>query len=168
MNTIDIIISVLLLFGLARGIMKGLIVEVASLVALVGGIYGAMNFSFYASAILKTYVSWNEKYIQITAFAITFLIIIILVSLLGKFLTKIAETIALGLLNKIFGALFGALKIALLLSIVLMFFNKINSTLPFVKKETIDNSILYKPVSGLAPLVFPFFLEAKTDKNNYK
>jgi len=37
MNTIDIIISVLLLFGLVRGIMKGLIVELVSLVALVGG-----------------------------------------------------------------------------------------------------------------------------------
>jgi len=161
MNTIDIIISVLLLFGLTRGIMKGLIVEVASLVALVGGIYGAMNFSFYASDVLKTYVDWDAKYIQITAFALTFLAIVILVSLLGKFLTKIAKTIALGLLNKILGGLFGALKIALILSIILMFFNKINSSLPFVKKDTLDNSILYKPVSGLAPMVFPFFLEAK-------
>lgn len=167
MNTIDIIISVLLLFGLIRGIMKGLIVEVASLVALVGGIYGAMNFSFYASAILKTYVSWNEKYIQITAFAITFLIIIILVSLLGKILTKIAKTIALGLLNKILGGLFGALKIVLVLSIVMLFFNKINSTLPFVKQETIDNSLLYKPVSDFAPMVFPFFLKAKGNTGNF-
>jgi len=163
MNTIDIIISVLLLFGLARGIMKGLIVEVASLVALVGGIYGAMNFSFYASGILKSYVSWDAKYIQITAFAITFLIIVILVSLLGKILTKIAKTIALGLVNKIFGGLFGALKIALVLSIVIMFFSKINSTLPFVKQETIDNSILYKPVGGLAPMVFPYFLKVKKE-----
>lgn len=163
MNTIDIIISVLLLFGLVRGIMKGLIVEVASLVALVGGLYGAMNFSFYASDLLKTYVSWDAKYIQITAFALTFLAIVILVSLLGKFLTKIAKTIALGLLNKILGGLFGALKIALILSIILMFFNKINSSLPFVKKDTLDNSILYKPVSGLAPMVFPFFLEAKKE-----
>jgi len=137
--------------------MKGLIVEVASLVALVGGLYGAMHFSFYASNMLKTYVDWDAKYIQITAFAITFLIIVILVSLLGKFLTKVAKTIALGLINKIFGGLFGALKIALVLSIVLLFFNKINSTIPFVKKETIDNSILYKPVSDFAPMVFPFF-----------
>lgn len=163
MNSIDIIISVLLLFGLVRGVMKGLIVEVASLVALVGGIYGAMHFSFYASDLLKTYVSWDAKYIQITAFAITFLVIVILVSLLGKILTKIAKTIALGMVNKIFGGLFGALKIALILSIVIMFFSKINSTLPFVKQETIDNSILYKPVGDLAPMVFPFFLEAKKE-----
>lgn len=163
MNSIDIIISVLLLFGFVRGIMKGLLVEVASLVALVGGIYGAMNFSFYASDVLKTYVDWNEKYIQITAFAITFLIIVILVSLLGEFLTKVAETIALGLPNKIFGGLFGALKIALVLSFILLFFNKINSTLPFVKKEMIDNSILYKPVSDIAPMIFPYFLETKKE-----
>ncbi len=166
MNTIDIIISVLLLFGLARGIMKGLIVEVASLVALVGGIYGAMNFSFYASDVLKTYVDWNEKYIQITAFAVTFLIIVILVSLLGKILTKIAKTIALGLINKIFGGLFGALKIALVLSFILLFFSRINSTIPFVKQETIDNSLLYKPLSDFAPMVFPFFLEVEGNTVN--
>jgi len=120
-----------------------------------------MNFSSYASDLLKNYVSWGAKYIQITAFALTFLAIVILVSLLGKFLTKIAKTIALGLINKIFGGLFGALKIALALSFILFFFNRINSTIPFVKKETIDNSLLYKPVSGLALMVFPYFLEAK-------
>ena len=49
MNTFDIIIAGLLLFGFVRGLFKGLFVEIASLVALIGGVYGAMHFSFYAS-----------------------------------------------------------------------------------------------------------------------
>ncbi|MCF6212798.1 MAG: CvpA family protein [Flavobacteriaceae bacterium] len=159
MNTIDIIISVLLLFGLVRGFIKGFFIEIASLVALVGGLYGAMHFSFYASDILKTYVSWDEKYIQIAAFSLTFLGIIILVSLLGKILTKLMESIALGLVNKIFGAVFGFLKIALILSFILLFFNKINSTIPFVEKETLEKSILFKPVKEFVPLLFPDFLK---------
>ena len=162
MNTIDIIISVFLLFGLVRGFMKGFFIEVASLLALVGGIYGAMNFSFFASDMLKEHVSWDEKYIQIAAFSITFLAIIILVSLLGKFLTKMAETIALGLANKIFGAVFGVLKIAIILSFILLFFNQINSTIPFIKQKTVDESLLFKPVKELAPMLFPSFLKAET------
>ena len=162
MNTIDIIISVLLLFGLVRGFMKGFFIEIASLVALVGGVYGAMNFSFYASDILQKYVNWDAKYIQIAAFSLTFLAIIILVSLLGKLMTKLVETIALGLVNKIFGGVFGFLKIAIMLSFILLFFNQINSTIPFIKQKTVDESLLFKPVKELAPMLFPSFLKAET------
>ena len=45
MNVLDIIILVLLVLGLINGFRKGLFVEVASLVALVAGIYGAIHFS---------------------------------------------------------------------------------------------------------------------------
>jgi len=40
MNTFDIIIVALLVFGFARGLFKGLFVEVASLAALIAGVYG--------------------------------------------------------------------------------------------------------------------------------
>ena len=163
MNTIDIFISVLLLFGLARGFIKGFFIEIASLIALVGGLYGAMHFSFFASDILVEHVNWNAKYIQIAAFSITFLAIVILVSLLGKFLTKIAETISLGLANKIFGAVFGFLKTALILSFILLFFNKINTSIPFVKQDTLEESLLFKPVSDFVPMLFPSFLNTETE-----
>ena len=47
MNVFDIIIASLLLFGFVRGIMKGLFLEVASLVALIAGVYGSIHFSLY-------------------------------------------------------------------------------------------------------------------------
>ena len=65
MGVLDIILSVLLLFGLVRGFMKGLFVEVASLVALIAGVYGAIHFSYFAASFLESKVSWDEKYINI-------------------------------------------------------------------------------------------------------
>ena len=59
MNVFDIIIAALLLFGLVRGIMKGLFIEVASLVALIAGVYGAIHFSYFVSNFLKEYVSFK-------------------------------------------------------------------------------------------------------------
>ena len=45
MSIIDIVLGALLLFGLIRGAMKGLFVEIASLFALVLGVFGAIHFS---------------------------------------------------------------------------------------------------------------------------
>ena len=53
MNIFDIGIAVLLIFGFVRGVMKGLFVEVASLVALIGGVYGAIHFSYFIVDFLK-------------------------------------------------------------------------------------------------------------------
>jgi membrane protein required for colicin V production len=149
MNIFDIIIAALLLFGFFRGFLKGLFVEIASLVALIGGVYGAIHFSYFIGDFLNESVSWTEEYISLAAFAGTFIVIIIVISLLGKALTKFADFVSLGVMNKILGAVFGALKIGLILSVVFIFFSKMNDTIPFIKKETLESSILYNPVKKL-------------------
>lgn len=163
MSIIDIVLGALLLFGLIRGAMKGLFVEVASLVALVLGVYGAIHFSGFAAGFLESKVDWNEKTINIVAFAITFVIIVLAISLAGKALTKLADFAALGILNKLLGGVFGALKIGLILSVLLIVFNKLNNTLPFMEKEDLEESLLYEPVKSLAPLVFPNLIKSEDD-----
>ncbi len=158
MNIIDILLGALLLFGLVRGLSKGLFVEVASLVALIAGVYGAIHFSNFAAEILMERVSWNEKTINITAFAITFVIIVLAISLAGKALTKLADFAALGFLNKLLGGLFGILKIGLILSVVLLVFNGMNKSIPFLDEEDLEESVLYEPVRSLAPMLFPNFM----------
>ena len=138
--------------------MKGLFVEVASLVALVAGVYGAIHFSNFAAEFLDSRLDWEEKYINIVAFAVTFVIIVLIIALAGKALTKLADFAALGIINKLLGGVFGALKIGLILSILLIVFDNMNNAIPFAEKEDLEDSILYKPVKGLAPLIFPGIL----------
>lgn len=159
MNTFDIIIAALLLFGFVRGLMKGLFVEVASLVALIAGVYGAIHFSYFIGDWLKDSVDWDERYISLAAFAGTFVVIIVVIALLGKILTKIADFASLGILNKILGGVFGALKIGLILSVIFIFFGKMNDTIPFVSQENLSESILYKPVKKIAPTIFPSIIK---------
>ena len=164
MSIIDIVLAALLLFGLIRGVMKGLFVEIASLVALLLGVYGAIHFSGFAAEFLESKVDWNEKTINIVAFAITFVIIVLMISLAGKALTKLADFAALGILNKLLGGVFGALKIGLILSVLLIVFNKLNNTLPFMEKEDLEDSILYKPVKSIAPMIFPNLIKSETEE----
>ena len=155
MNTIDIIIGIILIFGTVNGFLKGLFVEVTTLVGLVLGVYGALHFSHFLGDFLKDQVSWDESMLQLVSFAGTFLIILIGMVLLGKSMTKIAETIALGFFNKLVGAIFGFLKYALILSIVLIVYDEINASLRFVEKEKVKKSVLYEPVKNFAPAIFP-------------
>jgi membrane protein required for colicin V production len=164
MNIFDIIIAALLLFGFVRGLMKGLFVEVSSLIALIAGVYGAIHFSYFIGDFLKEYVGWKEEYISLAAFAGTFIVIIVVIALVGKMLTKLADFAALGILNKLLGGVFGALKIGLILSVVFIFFGKMNNTIPFIKKETLDASILYAPIKKIAPTIFPSIIKEETDE----
>jgi len=164
MSIIDIVLAALLLFGFIRGLFKGLFVEIASLVALVLGIYGAIHFSYFAADLLESKVDWSEKTINIVAFAVTFVIIVLAISLAGKALTKLADFAALGLLNKLLGGVFGALKIGLILSILLIVFSKLNNTLPFMEKEDLEESILYEPVKSLAPMISPNLIKSESEQ----
>ena len=159
MNVLDIILLGFLGFGVVRGFSRGLFVEITSLVALVAGVYGAIHFSDFATGFLETKTEWNEKTINITAFAITFILIVFGIALAGKALTKLADFAALGILNKFLGAVFGGLKIALVLSVILIVFERMNSTLPFVDKEHLEDSALYKHVKGFVPMILPSILK---------
>jgi len=163
MGIFDIIIAVILVFGFVRGLMKGLFVEVASLAALIAGVYGAIHFSYYVGDFLKEKVSWSEQYITLASFAITFAIIVLAISLLGKLFTKLADFAYLGWINKILGGVFGTLKLALILSVVLLVFDKFNNTIPFVNAEEKEKSILYEPVRKLAPMLFPSLIKDGSD-----
>ena len=161
MAIIDIVLGALLGFGLVRGLMKGLFVEIASLVALIAGIYGAIHFSYFVADLLIDKVTWDEKTINIIAFIATFIVIVLLISLAGKALTKLANFATLGILNKLLGGLFGALKIGLILSVLLIVFDKMNNTITVVNEAHTKDAFLYEPVKSLAPLLFPTLIKAE-------
>ncbi len=158
MNFIDIILGIMLLWGLIRGLSKGLFVSLASLIALVAGIYFAVHFSHIAGNYLGKSVDWNEGTIGLVAFAITFIIVVIGISLAGRLLTKIADFAALGIVNKLLGGAFGLLKMAFIASAIFMFIDGLNQKIELIKKETLAQSVLYEPVRILAPTILPKIL----------
>lgn len=160
MNVFDIIIAVILLFAAMRGFMKGLFSEVASLVAIIAGVFCAIHFSYYVEYFLNDSVlEWSHQTNKIVAFAVTFLAVVLLIIFLGKLLTKLADITSLGFLNKILGGIFAVLKSALILSVIFLFFDKFNKTIPFVSQKTLDESILYNSVRTIVPTLFPSIMD---------
>lgn len=164
MNTFDFIITALLLFGFIRGLFKGLFLEIASFIALIAGIYGAMHFSHFIKDLLIPLVTWEEKYITLASFAITFIVIILVITLIGKLFTKIADFASLGILNKLLGGIFGTLKIGFGLSVILLIFSKLNNKIPFISVEQQESAVLYEPIKNLAPNIFPDFVKVEAEE----
>lgn len=154
MGILDIIIGLLLLYGLYKGIRNGFLVELASLIALVAGLYGAIHFSYIVGEYLSKNMDWDERYMNTASFLITFILIVLVVNMAGKLLTKIADFAMLGLLNKIAGGIFGTLKVAIILGALLIFFDRTNNQLGFVRQGSIDESKLYMPIKDIGALVF--------------
>ncbi|MFT7072813.1 CvpA family protein [Patiriisocius sp. Uisw_017] len=159
MNIIDIVLGVILIFSFYKGLTKGFLSTIASLLGLILGVYGAIHFSHYAATYLSEKVDWNEQTINLTAFAITFIIILLSISIAGKLLTKIVDFAALGLLNKLLGGLFNTLKMAFIVSVIFMFINASqNISGLLIPEEKKESSLLYEPVTKIAPLILPNIL----------
>ena len=141
------------------GFRKGLIIEVASLLALILGVYGAMKFSFYISLQLTEYVEWSPEFIHMASLVLTFIGIVLGVHLIARGIQSIVKMAALGIPNRIAGAFFGGLKYLLVLAIAIYAIETINNRYPFLKSETKNKSMFYGPVAAIIPLVSPTFEE---------
>jgi membrane protein required for colicin V production len=155
MNLLDILLIVPLLWFAYRGFKRGLIIELASLAALILGIFAALHFSWYAGSILDDYFEMDEKYLSLLSFAVTFIVVVLIVYTIGKLIEKVVDMVALGFVNKLFGALFGILKSALLLSVILLVLTSLDKNEKVLTQKAKDNSVLYKPVASIVLYIIP-------------
>lgn len=163
MNFLDVIFGLMLVWGLYKGLKNGLFVELAGLVALIAGIYGAIHFSYIAGGYLSEQMNWEERYIKITAFLITFIGIVLLVHFSAKLLTKIADFAMLGLLNKVAGGIFGVVKVAVILGALLIFFEKATASLHANENTMASQSVLYTPLRDIGAFVFSLVIHSESD-----
>ncbi|MDD2563313.1 MAG: CvpA family protein [Salinivirgaceae bacterium] len=156
MSTLDIIIIIPLLWGAWQGFSKGLIISLASIAALLLGIWGSIKFSDLTAKILLEQFNLQSEYNSMIAFAVTFIIIVVGIHLTAFVLDKFFKAIALGIVMRIAGAAFGILKYALIISVLFAIFEVVNRNMEIASDETFEKSMLYKPVASIAPAIFSY------------
>jgi len=162
MNIIDIVLLIVFAWFAYQGFKKGFVIELASLVALILGIYAAIYFSSYAEYFLVNSLNMDNDYIPVTSFVITFIVVVIVVYALGRILEKLIKMVALGFLNKLAGGAFGILKAAVFISIFFLILNHYN--INFISAEKKDNSLIYSPVEEIAPFIWSQLDELNDEK----
>ncbi len=155
MNHVDIILAIPLTIGAIRGFARGFILEAASLVGLVAGVFLAATFAQLVGQLILSMVQWNPIAVKIIAFVITFIIVYIIVFAIARFVEKIFKLTGLNMLNRLAGIVAGTLKIAFILSIVLIFFNHLNRKNALMSDEVQNSSFLYDKIAAFVPSVLP-------------
>ncbi|MEI8112963.1 MAG: CvpA family protein [Bacteroidia bacterium] len=156
MNYIDLVLGIILIIAAIQGFRKGFIVELASLAALVLGIWGAIKFSDWTAAFITKNTGFHSEYLNTIAFLITFIAIVIVIHILGKALDNVVKAVALGFLNRLAGIIFGVLKMAVILSIFLLLFESIDENVHLLPANQKSESKIYTPMKQLVPTLFPF------------
>jgi len=154
MNVVDIIIAIGMAFGFFKGFSKGFIVEIASLLALFLGLFGALKFSPLVVNFIEGYFDWNPAAIRASAYFLVFIIIVFGISLLAKALTRVISLAALGLFNRFLGALFGVIKWGIFLCGAFFFIGKLNNWITLVDPKYFEGSLLYEPILKLGEFLF--------------
>jgi membrane protein required for colicin V production len=157
---IDITIVALLLIGIFLGFKKGFIIEMAMLIGLIAGLVAAIYLSKITSNYLHKY--FDTVYPEI-AFAVTFLVVLLFVYIIGKGVETVVNAAAAGIINRIFGAIFGLVKWAFISSVLVFFFDRINTKKNWISAADIAESHLYTPIQQVTEVCIPPILELKQD-----
>ena len=158
---IDFALILGLMWGMWRGYVKGLMLSLASLAGLIGGIWAAAQCSHLVAESLDPYVSWSKNTLHSASLAITFLAVLVGMYFLGKFLERILNFVALGLLNKVAGAVFGGAKVAFIMSGGIVFLNHAYGHRQWVPDGQAHGALI-GPLESLAPAVAPSLRDWRT------
>jgi len=155
MSTLDIILAVFLLYFAIRGFMQGFIISIATLAGLILGFWAASHFSEFTANWLQHDMGLKSGNIKLIAYIVTFVIVVVLIFLLGRFMTGVVKTVGLGIVNRLAGALFGIVKGLLIASFLFLLFARIDPHESLFTAAHKKGSVLYKPVSAVAPAMIP-------------
>ncbi len=156
MNIIDIIILVCFVPAIVQGISKGFISQAVSLAAIIIGVWLAFHFSEAVGNFLSGYIEVSGAWLRAISFAVILLAAVLVLNLIGKALAKIVKFAMLGWLDKLLGIVISVVKVFLVIGLIVIVFDALNSKFGFVPQQTVDGSVLYKPLKDAVDVVFPY------------
>jgi membrane protein required for colicin V production len=118
-STFDILLLIPLGIGAAQGYRRGLVLEIASLLAFVLGVVGGLALLNDAIPLVQHYVGEAFGLLPLVSFGLVFATIVWGVHLLSRFIRTAVHLTPLGLLDNVGGAVSGVLKWVLGMSLLL-------------------------------------------------
>jgi membrane protein required for colicin V production len=157
MNFLDY--SLLIIVGLFAilGYRKGIIVSLATMAALILGIYAAVNFSNYLDVTLMEHMKPSRKWLPFISFTLTFLLVLVGVLLVGKLVEKLVDVAGLGFVNRLLGAALGMIKGVILASVLFFLTVTADHNGKWLTAAHKKDSFFYSRVSELFPKMMEMF-----------
>jgi membrane protein required for colicin V production len=146
---IDVILICLMIMAIFKGIKRGFIVALFSMIAFVVGLIAAVKLSAVVAAWLNDAINVSARWLPFLAFLLVFIVVVLLVRLLAAVLQSTIELAMLGWANRVAGVLLYAVMYVMIFSVLLFFANQMR----FVDEETVKNSVTYPYIAPVGPWV---------------
>ena len=157
MGIIDIVILVIVFVSAIIGAFKGFISQLASMVSVVLGIFGASKFTPSIAGYLKGFINASDTTLHIICFILLFLAIVLICILIGRAVEKIIDFSMLGWMNRLLGILFSVIKAVIILSLVTVLIGYIQKTWDVLPENMFSDSHLYHYLVDIANKICPMF-----------
>ena len=155
MNSVDVVILVIILLFTIRGLFRGFILELSTLIGLVIGYLAAITYIGFLSALLQSLIpSAPVSVLNIISFSLIFIGINILLKIAANLTTKTLKFAMLGWLNRLLGGLFGFVKSILILSIAVFLISLIPQSGEMFANSGLQESILFPMLKLLGPELY--------------
>lgn len=136
MNILDIIFSVIALYLLLRGIVRGLIIEVASLAGVILGFYLANQYYQDLTPFMENFIT-NRGWADVASYLVIFILTFFVVTVAAIGLRKLISVTFAGWLDHLAGSVVGLAKGVLVCCIILMVLTRFFPEADFVKESTL-------------------------------
>ena len=150
----------MMFFAIFRGLRKGFILGIFSLLAFIIGLAAALKLSSVVAAYLQKDVVAASRWLPVLSFLLVFIVVILLVGLGARLIKKTIDFAMLGWLDRLGGMLLYIILYTIIFSIILFFAEK----LLILEPQVIASSVVYKYIVPWGPKVInnlgniiPFF-----------
>lgn len=155
MHIVDVLVLIVLLYGLYRGVVKGFFVALASLLSFLIGLICALKFSNSLKTVLFERLNWDSRAIAVIAFVLIFIVAVVLVRLIGKWATEAFKALSLGIIVRVLGGVFEVVRMAIVVALMFALFDMVNIDYSLVSKEILQDSYSYPMYQWVSLHLFP-------------
>lgn len=146
---IDVAFLILIIFASIKGMRKGLIIALFSMIAFIAGLAAALKLSSVVAASLSAHVNPSFKWLPVVSFLIVFILVAFIINMAGRLLQKTIETVMLGWVNRVGGMLLFIALYTFIFSIFLFYAVQLH----FIRPDTISASFFFPYIEPLGPKV---------------
>ena len=138
-----------MLIAVFKGLRKGLILGIFSLLAFIIGLAAALKLSVVVADYLKDSAGSFSKWLPLISFTLVFIAVVFLVNILARMIKKTMQFAMLGWVDSLGGIVLYVTIYTIIFSIFLFFAEK----LFLIQPDTVQDSSLYPYVAPWGPKV---------------
>lgn len=153
MNIFDIIVYVALVWAVINGWRKGFLLQMASFIAVIVGLFLAFEYG----KPVGIYLGFENPMAAIVGFLVIFLSALVVITIAAYLMRTILRFSGLGKADVILGILFSVVKISLIVGVLFSGFAVINREYTLVERHTVEESLLFTPMVRVVDAFTPYF-----------